>query len=112
MPGRNDARRLLRNIDPLYSDLRKVREVRRIDQFGTPEMPYPTDEQLANLDLQSHIWSIGDRFYKLADEHYDDPGLWWVIAWINKTPTESHIRLGELIYIPLPLYSVLNILGY
>ena len=112
MPGRNEARILVTNMDPLYKSLLRRRNLRKIAHFSTPEFGYPTDEQLADLDLQSHIWTVGDRFYKLADEHYDDPNLWWVIAWINKTPTESHIRLGELVYIPLPLYSVLNILGY
>ena len=112
MPGRNEARRRVINQEELHRDLIERRNRIKIVQFDTPELYYPTDEQLSSLELLPHIWSVGDRFYKLADQHYDDPTLWWAIAFINKTPTESHMRLGEILYIPLPLYGVLNILGY
>ena len=112
MPGRNEARVRVINQNTIHQEFINKRNRIKIGQFTTPELQYPTDEQLSDLELQPHIWSVGDRFYKLADQHYDDPTLWWVIALINKTPTESHMRLGELLYIPLPLYNVLNMLGY
>jgi len=37
--------------------------------------------------------------------------MWWVIAWFNKLPTESHIKLGDVIYIPMPLNEILKIYG-
>ena len=112
MPGRNEARTIVINRGTIYQEIINKRNRTQIAQFTTPELQYPIDEQLAELELDPHIWSIGDRFYKLADKYYDDPTLWWVIALVNKTPTESHMRLGEILYIPMPLYNVLNILGY
>ena len=40
------------------------------------------------------MWKLGDRFYKLADQYYGDPTLWWIIAWYNRMPTESHAEGG------------------
>ena len=58
-----------------------------------------------------HIWKSGDRFFKLASRHYGDPELWWVIAWFNKIPTESHAKKGQVILIPKPIAKVLTYLG-
>ena len=70
-------------------------------------MPYPTVEQAGNLTFINHVWKQGDRYFKLASEYYGDPTLWWVIAWFNKKPTESHVKLGDIIQIPMPLETVL-----
>jgi len=52
---------------------------------------------------------VGDRYFKLAHRFYGDSKLWWVIAWFNKKPTESHVDVGDLILIPTDLYQILNI---
>ena len=54
----------------------------------------------------------GDRLDNLAYEFYGDPRYWWVIAWFNKKPTESHCSLGDIIRIPKPIGQVLTSLGY
>jgi len=59
--------------------------------------------QLREVD---HVWKLGDRFYKLAHKYYSNAEMWWVIAWYNQTPTESHVSPGQLIQIPLPLDKV------
>jgi nucleoid-associated protein YgaU len=64
-----------------------------------------------NLISQQHIWSSGDRFYKLAHSAYGDSKYWWVIAWYNKTPTEAHVQIGDILYIPLPLERILSLYG-
>jgi len=69
-------------------------------------MKHPTPEQIEQLTLQAHRWTLGDRFFKLAHEYYGDPEMWWVIAWFNQTPTESHVDPGDLIYIPSPLDQI------
>ena len=50
---------------------------------------------------RKHVWSMGDRFFKLSYQYYDTYNLWWVIALFNGVPTEAHLNYGDVIYIPL-----------
>ena len=47
--------------------------------------------------------------YKYAYEYYGDTNHWWVIAWYNNKPTDSHFNLGDTVYIPFPLDVAINI---
>ena len=105
---RNDDRIIKINSDPLYQDLFFDRVVGYISQFGTPSLRYPTPAEIRRLDLVGHVWTLGDRYYKLAHRFYGQPKLWWVIAWFNKAPTESHLVVGDVIQIPTPLETVLQ----
>ena len=67
---------------------------------------------MANFDTTTHIWKLGDRYHKLASEYYADSELWWVIASYNKKPTEFHLKAGDIVYIPMPLETVLYYMGY
>jgi len=96
------------NKSSLYKDHFKDRSVLFIRHYKTPTFVHPTIEQVKGLDEINHVWSQGDRYYKLAHKYYKDSKLWWVIAWYNKAPTESHLELGDIIYIPLPLNKVLK----
>ena len=82
-----------------------------MEHFKTPALVYPTVEQINQLELEPHRWSFGDKYWKLAQVHYGDPEMWWVIAWFNQKPTEFHVALGESIYVPHPLYKILNYYG-
>lgn len=79
-----------------------------VQHYKTPEFSYPDEEDIAEFSFFSHVWSSGDRYYKLAHTHYGDPGLWWVIALYNNKPTEHHLQLGDVIYIPLPVEEVVD----
>jgi len=79
--------------------------------FETQILAYPTFDEIRELESANHIWSLGDRYYKLAHDHYGNSKYWWVIAWFNKKPTEQHVEIGDLIKIPLPLNDVLNTFG-
>ena len=92
----------------MYLDQRKARKVRTIKHFNTPNMSYPVGAQLDNLNIVNHVWKHGDRYYKLAHQFYGDTKLWWVIAWYNMAPTESHLKIGQLVEIPTPLDAALS----
>ena len=47
-----------------------------------------------------HIWTYGDRYFKLAQRYYNNPQIWWVIAKFNNRPTENMNAYGDLIMIP------------
>ena len=108
---RYDNRKIARNDNELYEDFFIKRNINFIKQYRTGTLKHPTTEQSMTLEMIGHVWKTGDRFYKLAQQHYGDPRLWWVIAWFNQTPTEHHLKLGDGLQIPLPLERVLGMLG-
>ena len=84
----------------------------QVTQFSTPKFKHPSVEEMANFNTISHIWTTGDRYFKLAHEYYGDSEMWWVIAFFNQKPTEFHLNLGDVVYIPVPLETVLFHIGY
>ena len=111
MARRNDTREVAINKSEIYSDILFRRNKNFIEQYKTKNIKYPTAEQIQRLVLKKHIWTMGDRWWKLAETHYGDAQLWWVLAWFNKRPTESHCRAGDLVYIPFPLQDLYNFFG-
>jgi hypothetical protein len=109
MPSRYYNREIGSNSSIKYSEIILRRNVTFINQYESPNQPYPTSEDMAEITTIPHVWSLGDRFYKLADAHYKDPTLWWLIAWWNRMPTEAHVKIGWSIDIPLPLEDVLSL---
>jgi len=65
-------------------------------------------EDLIGADLISHIWGVGDRYYKLAAQYYGDPTYWWVIALFNNKPLETDLSAGDIVVIPTPLEIVIS----
>ena len=64
----------------------------------------PTEQELrTELNTIEKIFSIGDRMYQYAYEIYGSVDYWWIIAWFNNKPTDAHIKVGEVIHIPIPL---------
>ena len=105
---RYDNRLIAINGNTLYREYFKNRGVKTIEQYSTPRFRYPTEDEIAELNLINHIWVVGDRYYKLAHEHYGDPELSWIIAMFNQKPTEAFVGQGTLIYIPTPLDIVIS----
>ena len=112
MTSRYDNRRIGINSTDLYRDLLDDRAIKHIRQYFSPSLRHPTNEETSQLQIVRHEWKLGDRYYKLASEFYGDPRLWWILAWYNQKPTDAHLQIGNVIDIPLPLESVLKVLGY
>ena len=108
MPKRYDGAEQAFNREEMYAEHFDKRGVKYILQYKTFEMTHPTAADIGDLTLVGHAWSLGDRYYKLAHEYYGDSQWWWVIAWFNQKPTDSHVELGEVINIPLPLDKILR----
>ncbi len=106
-------RQVIRNKLRMYLDQFRSRKSRGISHYTTPVLNYPNSEQLRNITTVQHTWSQGDRYYKLAEKYYGDKRLWWVIASFNRAPTESHLKTGRMIRIPLPVQVAISYLkGY
>jgi|TARA_R110002012_G_C11295586_1_gene572582 hypothetical protein len=113
MTSRYLTRQIFANTDEQYDSFFDKRNVNYIEQFNTGRLRYPTPEEIGTLQLITVNWKMGDRYWKYASQYYDGkPELWWVIAWFNQTPTEGSLKLGDQIYIPLPLEKVLEYYGY
>ena len=112
MVKRYDNRTIKRNNQDLYRDILEDRGLKSVRQYTTPNLRYPTAEEISNFQLIGHMWKTGDRYYKLADTYYNDPEMWWVIAFFNQKPLEHHVGLGEVIHIPIPLEKVLTYMVY
>jgi len=102
---------IIDNDTEYYKPLRSKRGVKNIVQYGTPMLYNPTIVDRSMLSTTAHIWTYGDRFYKLAHQYYGDGEFWWVIAWYNGKPTEVDISPGYVIEIPLDIEEALTILG-
>ena len=79
-----------------------------VERFLPSSIRHITVQQKKQLTVQTHVWSVGSSYAKLADQYYQDSRLWWVIAWYNLKPTESHNVVGDTIYIPFPLDKVIQ----
>jgi nucleoid-associated protein YgaU len=109
MPVRYDNRRILLNKDELYEKFMDKRGVKAIRQWSTGRFNYPTVQDLRDMSRSRHIWKAGDRYYKLAIDYYGSAQYWWVIALFNQKPTESDVKPGDVINIPLPLEAILRV---
>tara|TARA_Y100000593_G_C4243102_1_gene303246 strand:+ start:122 stop:457 length:336 start_codon:yes stop_codon:yes gene_type:complete len=95
-----------------YAEKLKKRNTFDILQYQTPVLQNAKVEEYKFLNFTTHIWKTGDKFFKLANQYYEDSQYWWVIALFNEKPTEAHCELGDELYIPIPLSRALSFIGY
>lgn len=106
--SRYDSRRKIINNTEMYEDILSKRGVKQIEQYASRPLEYPDDETLLRINTRDYVWKQGDKFWRLSSQQYGDPRLWWVIAQFNQKPTENHVKLGEVIKIPIDLSVVLG----
>jgi len=111
VPYRYATRRVFLNKDQSYREFLKDRGLKAFRQYDSPDMEYPTVQQMGDITTVKHIWKMGDKYYKLAHTYYGDSTLWWVIAWFNKKPTEGLVKYGDMIRVPLPLEKIISYYG-
>ena len=110
--SRYSNRRTIVNTSEVYDDLRRTRNVKSVNHYNSPTLRHPSVYDRSLVNLTPHVWTTGDRFFKLANQFYGESSLWWIIAWFNTAPTEAHLVPGEVIHIPTPLNRVYDMLGY
>jgi nucleoid-associated protein YgaU len=109
--GRHDNRIIFSNNTDSYKKYLEERKLKKISHFATPKFKYPSEEEMQNLELISHVWGYADKYYKLAHKYYGDSEYWWVIAWFNNAPMEGDLEYGSVIHIPTPLDRALSYFG-
>lgn len=108
---RDSLRTIVVNDNEKYDDILAERGVFYIEHYTTKKLTYPTPAQMRNLNVIYHLWKVGDKYWKLADTHYGNSTLWWILAWYNKKPTEAHCKTGDTILIPRPLSTLYRYFG-
>jgi hypothetical protein len=108
MSLRYDNRIVFTNRNDLYFHLLEERGLKRIVQYNTPFFNKISDEEYNALSISTITWTLGTRLYKLAGESYGNPRLWWIIARFNHKPTDAHFKVGDTVYIPNPLETILS----
>ncbi len=87
------------------------RGVEKIDQYTTPRLKNPSEEQIDQIDYFLYDFKQGDRFFKLARRFFNDHNLWYLIAIFNRKPTEAHVKPGEKLKIPTNIAQAIEVLG-
>tara|TARA_S200002703_G_scaffold160012_1_gene176045 strand:- start:630 stop:974 length:345 start_codon:yes stop_codon:yes gene_type:complete len=98
--ARNGTGAIYENDNELYEEFIEDRGLTSIRQYRTPRYPVLTPQFRRQTLTIEHTWKQGDKFYKLAYEYYNDPTLWWIIAWYNQAPNEGILKLGRTVYVP------------
>ena len=108
--SRYKSRQVASNKDQLYQEVFEERGVKGIIQFTTPSFRRPTDELLSTINTKKYVWTVGDRYWRLAEKFYNDRNLWYIIARFNNKPTEGHLKPGDTIKIPTNAERALEVL--
>ena len=86
-----------------------IKQLRNLENFKYYENYVFSDDFLQNdYQIVEHIWSHGDKLYKLAHKYFGDRNLFWIIGLFNNKPTDSHYLYGDIVYIPSDYLSFLN----
>jgi hypothetical protein len=111
--SRYDERLIITNAstDYIASPIFRGRGLSQVKQYATPELQYPSPDELKGITRNTRVWAIGTKYFNLANEFYGDPQYWWIIAWFNLRPLETDFRPGDVVVIPTPLETVLSGLG-
>ena len=109
--SRYGSAKVTNNDSDFYSPLAQERGLKSIRQMQTIVLKNPAIFERIGLATDTHIWKFGDRYYKLAFQYYNDPKLWWIIAWYNGYPTEANVKIGDVLDIPLNLEEIVRVLG-
>lgn len=110
MIERYEQRQIVLNEKEMYRELFNKRNILLINHYKTPVFTIPEKTDLSRIQVTEHIWTVGDRYSKLASIYYGDPRDWWIIAKYNKKPTEAHVKLGDVVLIPTPITEVLRVM--
>lgn len=92
----------------MYEQYYDDRDIVEFTMHETVKIPRLEPEKMRSFQFKRHTWKMGDKFHKLSFEYYGNQKFWWVISWFNRAPTEHHLTLGDIIYIPTPLERVLK----
>jgi hypothetical protein len=108
MPSRYISKRIFKKVKQDSHDILRERGLNNADIIETIFFKPLDAAAKAGLTVRPIIWQRKTRLFKLAHEFYGDSRLWWAIAWFNQKPTDAHYKIGDTVYIPSPIETVLR----
>jgi hypothetical protein len=99
-----------RSYDYLFSPIFRNRKIFKLTQYTIANLKFPTIDEIMDLEIETKVWTAGEKYFKLAHEYYGNSEYWWIIAWYNKKPLETDFKGGEVVEIPMPLEIILEYL--
>jgi hypothetical protein len=102
---RNRDRFVFSNSSELYENILRRKKITSLKQYGTAS--FSSLRAKRSIKTFPHVWTTGDRYYKLASTYFDNPRLWWIIALYNQKPTEGHLKKGDVLRIPVSINLLL-----
>lgn len=110
MPSRNDYRNIVINDSFLRESIHDRRHAEKIKILTKiPSNSITEEDKLNGIYEKMETFEISTKMYKLSNKYYGSPDYWWLIAWYNKKPTDSHFKVGDPVYIPLPFEKMISI---
>ena len=82
-----------------YKDLFEDRDVESITYYQNYNFSSTFVDK--EYSVQEHIWSHGDKLYKLAIQYYGSMDMYWMIGLFNNKPTDAHYAYGDIVLIPI-----------
>ena len=85
--------------DQQYKDLLEDRGIESISYYEN----YSFSNNFTSEDyaVYEHIWSHGDKLYKLAIKYYGNREMFWMIGLFNNKPTDAHYAYGDIVLVPI-----------
>jgi len=96
------------NSSDLYQELFENRGIKFARQRRTFVF---TGLDFDTIQVSEYVWRQGDSLYKLSNLFYGTLDFWWVIAFVNKKPTDAHYNYGDTIFIPKDPMLIVEAIG-
>jgi hypothetical protein len=93
----------------LYFEILEVKGVKFIEIYRTVNFQRIKSRRISIK--AKHVWSHGDKLFKLASRYYGDISKFWIIGLINKRPTDGHYKIGDEVLIPSDIGLIENLVG-
>jgi hypothetical protein len=98
------------NDSTFYSKQIKTRGKKQINQYALRALGSIPEEVKRSLTVVERTWEVSTKLYKLADEIYGDPDLWWLIGYYNNKPIDANWSPGDTVLIPTNTRLLLELL--
>lgn len=96
------------NNNDLYEELFENRGIKFVKQRRTFTF---SGVDLDSVATTEYYWRTGDSLHRISHLFYGTLDYWWVIALVNKKPTDAHYKLGDIVLIPSSPVSIADSVG-
>lgn len=96
----------MQNNEDIFRPFLDEKGLKFIKQFRLRTNLTLPDSFLKTLNFIPITWNSTMKMYKLSEIYFGDPNDWWIIALVNKKPTDFNWKVGDVVLIPTDPYAV------